>query len=292
MLPKLAILVLAGAALVASLAQPNRLAIAADEQGPLVDSDLDFVPDAVEWVVLTSANNPDTDGDQISDFVEIVQRSRPRRVSEPLPADQEMRILVTGPAPGSPDPTAWLHLMVRLVGAGAALQSFQAWCELPSVPGVRFGFDLLSLGPAVMRSRDAGPEGTWLTLSVPLASTCILHLLAPLSLHAESTIAGRTIHSAVNLFDMQGELSTLVPFDQSGFAVQRIGPPIGGGGNLTNRVCVLDLAEVGSGPGGTIYEIAGARCDDCNEVECAPSCPQSVGWLVTIPGGLGTLGSN
>jgi hypothetical protein len=292
MLRKVVISLLAGAAVFAAFAKPGWQALAATEPSPFSDSDDDFLSDAIEWVVLTSANNPDTDGDQIPDFVEVVQRGSPRRVDEPLPPDQEMRIVMTGPQPGCGETNAWLHLMVRLVGQGASLTSFNAWLEMPSAPGVRFSFDMMSFGPPVFTQRDAGPQGLWMVLSVPLVSASLLHLLAPLSLHAESTIAGRSIHSAVTLFELQGELSTLVPYDTASYAVQAITTAAGGGGNLSNRVCLLDLSEVGAGPGGTIYEVVAARCEDCNEVECSPSCPQSVGWLVTIPGGLGTIGGD
>jgi hypothetical protein len=48
--------------------------------------------------------------------------------------------------------------------------------------------------------------------------------------------------------------------------------------------------EAGSGPGGTVFEVMAASCEDCNDVECSSQCPQSVGWVVTIPGGLTGLG--
>ena len=58
----------------------------------------------------------------------------------------------------------------------------------------------------------------------------------------------------------------------------------------SNKVCVLDLSEVGSGPGGVVFEIVDADCEDCNELECGASCSDSVGWVITIPGGHTTLG--
>ena len=58
---------------------------------------------------------------------------------------------------------------------------------------------------------------------------------------------------------------------------------------VTNRVCILCLEEVGSGPGGTIYEIVDADCESCNELECRPGCEQSAGWYITVPGGLNSL---
>ena len=54
----------------------------------------------------------------------------------------------------------------------------------------------------------------------------------------------------------------------------------------TNQVCVLDLAQVGDGPGGVVYEVTAADCEDANELECSSSCSASVGWVLTIPGGV------
>jgi hypothetical protein len=60
-------------------------------------------------------------------------------------------------------------------------------------------------------------------------------------------------------------------------------------GCATNKVCVLDLNEVGSGPGGVVYEIVDADCQDANELECGAGCSQSIGSILTIPGGQAAL---
>jgi hypothetical protein len=276
-------------ATVAILPAPPSVAASGGAVDPLLDSDGDFLPDVVEWAVLTSASCADTDNDQSSDFVEVVQRGLPRTAGVPIPTDQEMRIVVAGPPAGSGNGVAWLHLLVRIVGPASAMTSFQAWFEMPAFPGERFSFDLLALGPSVFRSRDAGAEGQWLTVSVPLAPTALLQLVAPISLHVESMIAGRQLRSASKVIDVQGELVTLVPFNDVGYALHGIVPNSATGTQLSNRVCVLELTEVGSGPGGTVFQVDDAGCEDCNEVECSATCPDSVGWLLTIPGGLQVL---
>ncbi|MEO6596588.1 MAG: hypothetical protein ABIP94_17690 [Planctomycetota bacterium] len=240
--------------------------------------------DSVEWAVLTSALNPDTDGDTIPDFVEVVQRGAPRHPSFPLALDQEMRIVITAPPLGSLDQTACLHVLVRVVGS-ASVTSFATWLVLPQFPGAQVPLDLLSLSGAVLRDRMTLEDGHWLHVSVPLVSTSIIEQMLPCSLHAQATIGGRILHSCATLIDVQGAISTIVPYDQSRFAVQSIArPPIGG--SLSNKVCVLDLTEVTPGPGGTMFLVTHAFCDDCNELECGAGCPLSVGLILTIPGGL------
>lgn len=264
------------------------------EGGGLADSDGDFLPDIVEWAALTSSVSADTDGDLVGDFVEFVQKGRPREAGVPLPTDQEMRVIVTGSEPGTGNGLTWLHVFVRVLGSSRSVTSFTTWLELPSLPGMHIPFDAFSCGVAHVSQRTTAADGTWMSFSVPLVDAHVLAAVSPLTVRAASMVNGRAIESGVTVFDVQGQLSSLVPFSD-GFALQSLSVPQYQqyqlvGGTLTNRVCVLDLVEGGSGPGGTVFEVSDANCEDCNDVECSLQCSESVGWVVTIPGGLMGLG--
>jgi hypothetical protein len=268
----------------ATLGKTPRVHAAAGEAAP--DLDGDFLPDCVEWAVLTNASQPDSDFDQVSDFVEVVQRGAPRRSGMPMPADQEMRLVVAAPSTGTGQATTDLHLLMRILGDVSAISSFQTWVELPGAPGVRFSFDMLALGQATLDERASGAEGLWLRLTVPLASMAALEQLAPLSIHVESTVGGRLLRSAVKLIEAGGQLASLVPFDERGFALQSLQPQLDS--TLSNRVCVLELRSVGT----SLFEITAADCEDCNEVECSAACGDCVGWVIDVPGGLQVLSGN
>jgi len=259
------------------------------ELGILDDSDNDFLPNCVEWAVMTNSASPDTDGDGTGDFIEVVQRGQPRHPSAPLALDQEMRIVVTGPGIGSGPQTAWVHLFFRFVGAAPPITNFDVWVDLPQYPGLRVPLSILAAGGIVFRDRLTAQDGYWVQVSAPIVSVTFLQLFLPCSFHAEAMIGGRYVHTGVQVINMQGVVSTLVPYGDL-FAIQTITPNPGSPTMVSNRVCLIELEEVGSGPGGTIYQVVDAYCDDCNELECDASCPQSIGWILTIPGGLSALG--
>ena len=254
----------------------------------LVDSDDDFLPDVVEWAVITNAANPDTDGDDCPDFVEVVQRGAPRHPGVLRPFDHEMRAVVTAPPAGSPGEPTWLHLLFRFVGEPSLLTSFETWLEVPNLPGLRIPLDILGVGGIVFAQRQTESEGLWLSVSVPMVSEQILRMVLPCSIQSSATIGGRSIRAGVQLFDVQGVTTTITPFGNGRFALQSIGVTSPAMVD-SNRVCLMQLELVGSGPAGSIFEVVDADCEECNELECGPSCDQSVGWLIEIPGGMESL---
>ncbi|GDY01416.1 hypothetical protein LBMAG49_07450 [Planctomycetota bacterium] len=264
------------------------VSLRADPISPTQDTDGDFLPDIVEWTSLSSAQHADTDSDGISDFVEFVQRTNPRRINAPMPLDHEMRLLVTSNEEVSGDHRVCLQLFFRIASSEVVVNHLNVWIEFGVAPGMRFPFSL-SMPGTLVDVRNAGLAGTWMSVTVPLASEQTLRSLLPCTIGADGLIGTKSVSSTVPLFDMAGVTATLVPYSANTVAVQSIGASGAFTGSLSNRVCVLDLQAWQSVPGGTAYIVTHADCDDCNDLECGAACPLTEGWIIVLPGGLQSI---
>ncbi|MGK0204856.1 MAG: hypothetical protein ACI9S9_003942 [Planctomycetota bacterium] len=227
-----------------------------------------------------------------------MEAGSPRHASSPLPADQQMRLIITGPTPASADPRTWMHIFHRVMtaqtgpGAGIiAIESFNTWLEGPLWPGVQFPLNSFASGEVVYRERITANDGIWVQVSIPLVSQSVLQAVLPCTIWAETSIAGQQLKSGQNLINAGGSIATLVPYMPGRYVFQTLSPtPPSSLVTESNRVCVLELEEQTSGPAGTTYEVMGADCEDANELECSESCQASIGWTITIPGGTELIG--
>jgi len=247
---------LAAVGLVFSSSEPQRLR--ADVTSIDLDTDGDFLPDCVEWVCLTSASSANTDLDGAGDFVEVVQKGRPRQANAALPADHEMRIVVTS------NPTAngnevILHLLFRFMGGPELLNQFDCYAELGAVPGLRIPLSTLSLQPVSVQQRVVPGEGLWVRYSVSLVSEQVLRSVLPCSIGSSAVIGSRSVETTIPLFEQGGSTCSVVPFAPGLFAIQSVSAPVAGavGAVPNNRVCVLQLQPIGGGSGGSGERQAG-----------------------------------
>ncbi len=267
---------------------PSPQVLRADGPPLSLDSDGDFLPDQIEWACLTSAQAPDTDQDGISDFVEVVQRANPRMPGSPLPADHEMRVVVTtNPSPTGPEVT--LHLLFRFMGDTSLLAHLDAYAELSQLPGARFPLADVACGPITIDHRQTENDGQWVRVSAPLVSEAVLRSFLPCTIGATATIGTRQLDTHVALIDRAGTTASLVPCGPSLFAVQSIGAQLLPTTLVNNRICVLQLTPVGGGTGGTAFEVTAAECQDCNDLICGVDCANSVGTILILPCGGGSI---
>lgn len=264
--------------------------LAADGSQLLQDSDGDFLPDLLEWTVLANPTRADTDGDGSGDFVEVVQHGLPWQRDPARPADHEMRIVVTSHVDASGESQIWMHTLLRLMGDESVVQSYRPWIQSELLPGLR-----LPLGPAWWRevqvaSRRAGGEGLWYRVSVHLAPEAVLRPFLPLTIAAHATLGGRAVKSGAHLFPTVSGLATLVPAS-GGLVPQTLSPPreSASHGGLANKYCLMEVEEMGGGPGGRVYEVTSADCENANDLECAVNCTKSQGWVFILPDGIGTV---
>jgi hypothetical protein len=278
----IATLILGGVWSVASSGGPRVLR--ADPPTVDLDSDGDFLPDVIEWACLTSAQACDTDLDGTEDFIEVVQRGNPRQPGLPLPHDHEMRVVVTS-NPGPAGNEIYLHLLFRFMGSASLLTSLDAWAEVAAAPGLQIPLASVVAHPVTVHERFVPNEGLWVRATVPLVSEQVLRWVLPCTIGADAVIGSRSIRNKVPLFDRSGTTSSLVPFSDSLFAVQSIGSLGSLEGSGSNQVCVLQLRPLGGGA----YEITGAECQDCNDLVCGVDCASSVGTIIILPGGSGSI---
>jgi hypothetical protein len=184
-----------------------------------------------------------------------------------------------------------LHLLFRFMGGPELLNQFDCYAELGAVPGLRIPLSTLSLQPVSVQQRVVPGEGLWVRYSVSLVSEQVLRSVLPCSIGSSAVIGSRSVETTIPLFEQGGSTCSVVPFAPGLFAIQSVSAPVAGavGAVPNNRVCVLQLQPIGGGSGGSAFLVSGAECQDCNDLVCGVECAASVGTVVVLPGGPGSI---
>lgn len=264
--------------------------LAAEEADPLADTDGDLLPDSLEWVTLTDPGCADTDRDGVDDFLQTVQHRGPGS-TVPRPVQDEVRVLVSSAKNGQ-ETDFYVHMLFRFVGNRIGnVQQMTPFITVGTTNPVSVPImALIGSGRLVVRSNYTPATGTYIAISARIARSGEIAALLPATIGASATIDGRDYTSGSYVAIADNQLVAFVPVEGS-FLAQ----PINGGEGAnnpywnSNSVCMLKMNVVGSGLAGSLCEVNAAECEVANGLRCAPSCRGSVGKLVFVPDGLGTL---
>ncbi len=288
--------------LTSSSAREDRV-LHADPSTLLEDSDGDFLPDDLEWCMMTDRGIADTDGDGSGDFLEVVHFDDVRVPGVPAPLNDAMRIVVTSTADGADHQSYWMHMLFRFANGNLGTVSHLVpWID---IMGVRVPLTDLLLSNSIQFVQRPGPAGDLLVrVSGKISRVEILQNLLPAVIGAEAVLGGRFMETGVLTLSMGQTPTVLVPHNDQliahtarpQFGHQFQGPSGSGGDQeeeteffKSNKVCVFQLSLVGASPGGSLLEIVSAECMPANGLDCGSECPRTAGEVVTIPGGLPLL---
>lgn len=270
------------------LGGPGRLAAGSDD--PYRDTDGDLLPDCLEWLTLSSPARQDSDGDARDDFLEVVQHTAPYAATGARALDHEMRVVVNSVGSG-PAAEVWMHCLFRFVGTGWDVNNFNLFVSAGRAAMPLAG--LVGRTPMDVSARQAGREGTFVRVSLRIASETELRPLLPCTLSAVAVLGGRQINTGMFVFDSGSELCALVPrgvdIDRRAYFVQSLRPGAEERDSRffrNNKVCEWGLSVIASTPGGSLCEVNRAECEPANGLRCGTRCTAAIGSEIFIPAGL------
>lgn len=264
----------------------------ASTAGSFPDTDGDLLPDSLEWVLCTDPLAADSDGDGSFDFVEAVHYSFALDNRDAPALDHGMRPVVTTERGSNGGSRVWIHLLFQFVGVPSpvgVVQQFSPWVDLGAG---RLPFDLLGSGIPLLRLQPLPDGSTLVMLSTdvgPLGNFTAARF--PVTVGADALLGTKAVSSGVHLNVAQGELISMTPnlfyTKPDLFAVRSTQSPRNKPNPFqnANKVCVMDIQAIGSGPAGVIYEVSDARCQTAQGLNCGPECSQMMGWTFTLPSG-------
>ncbi len=266
---------------------------AASGADPFRDTDGDLVPDMLEWVVFSDPTRADSDGDGQDDFLEITQHTAPFAFTAAKPFDHEMRLLVSefnGAEDGQGE--IWLHCLFRFASGMPSIDWFLPQIHTTGV-SVPIG-ELFGQTPFRITMLPANGGGSYAVLTMLLARTSEFAHLLPCTVSARASVGGRVFVTGSYVMSVGGSATALMPAGLDSisdrFMLQTLSDSSSSSSFFRrNKVCEMELAVIGSTPGGHICEVNRAACEPANGLKCNVSCDQSAGAMIFVPDGLTTI---
>lgn len=286
---KISVPLLAATLLAAYTWTTDAKTLTAESAGLFNDADGDFLPDALEWVLLTDPLDADSDDDGVGDYVEMVQSGYPLVADPvPLPSDDEMRVLATTGVDETGASMLWVHVLFRLMnGLDTELEDVLPWVDLE---GTKYPLENLFDGVPVFSRVLENADGMMVMISTPVASEDAARSLLPFTFGISARLGGRSITSSAYYMDLRGQTNTIVARDRDRSVMQTLRQAQQKGVlEFSDRVCALSLTIVGTTPCGPVVRIDSARCEDARRLRCPFSCSAAVETVFLLPDGLSTI---
>lgn len=280
-----------------------------------VDTDGDFLPDDIEWVLLTDPTLADSDTDGVDDFQSVVRHIYPDPLEEPLggagttgtgtggtssaglsasggvtpPPDHKARLVVSSRADQDGTPAVWVHVLFEFATTSAPpLQAFDVWIDYY---GWRASIASALSGPQTEYATTTATSGNCLArLSFRLADEAALLPFDPLTIGAEINAQGASLATGVMLSSYAGVITALTPISSASLVAVYLNSNTGQNPFWSSeRVCSMALSVVAGAPSGSLCEVVTSRCRQAGQLRCPPSCSSSTGRLIYVPNGLSLL---
>jgi hypothetical protein len=288
-----ALVALCGWSLIGSGTRTGLEKLSADPANPLLDTDDDLLPDAMEWMSLTSPVLPDSNKDGTDDFLATVQYRSPLFAGEPEPLDHEARAITYGVAGPDGRIHVLLSVMMRVVGDAGSIRVLQPFL---AKDGMEVPIDTLVFpGTLQIAIRDRGSEGRFVSIQARIAQLNELNAVMPCTIGARILIGTKLVVTGSHLTFVGNHSCAIAPIDGTDFIFQSMVHPQDAGNPfwVDNKACVFQLVQVGASQNMILCEITHPDCKGALTLCCDPQgCRAKEGGIVPLPPGIRLLKGN